>query len=283
MSEKLDVKYIALDLDGTLFSDDLKILPKTKEALLSLQNKGIKLIIASGRPLKTVLSIAEELKMKEHLGYVVSYNGALVYDMLGNKIYENKLSVGESKKIFEILEKYDLFRFYYRDSENMCIENNLEIDENSGKYFGRDKIYEIIKKTGQFNIIETKDIKETVDRELFKVMGASFPKYLEDNLSNIEADLDGNIVPLITLPWVIEFCKKDVSKGYAIEKLNINPEYLMAFGDGMNDQHMLEFAKYGIAMGNARQSLKDIAFDTTSSNNEEGIYKSLVKYKLIEE
>ena len=52
----------------------------------------------------------------------------------------------------------------------------------------------------------------------------------------------------------------------------------MAFGDGMNDLTMLEYAGIGVAMGNAKEELKEIAQYTTLSNDQDGIAYALERF-----
>lgn len=79
-----------------------------------------------------------------------------------------------------------------------------------------------------------------------------------------------------------EFNAKGVDKASAVKKaftsLSIHPDEMMAFGDGENDLSMLSYVKYGIAMGNAVQKLKDAAFDITDDNDHDGIAKAIYKY-----
>ena len=75
---------------------------------------------------------------------------------------------------------------------------------------------------------------------------------------------------------------KGVSKASALlrigEKLGISTEEMMAFGDAENDMEMIKTVKYGIAMGNAMESLKKAAWDVTDTNDQMGIAKALDKY-----
>lgn len=75
-----------------------------------------------------------------------------------------------------------------------------------------------------------------------------------------------------------------VNKASAIEALiqhlNISKENTYAFGDGLNDIDMLEYCQYGIAVGNAKQGLKDIADEITDDIAEDGIYNSMKKHHL---
>ena len=83
-------------------------------------------------------------------------------------------------------------------------------------------------------------------------------------------------------PWFYEGTAKGVSKSESLrrvcERLGIAPAEVMAFGDAQNDMSMLDFAGYGVAMGNACEELKAMADEVTLSNNEDGIAVSLAKH-----
>lgn len=76
-----------------------------------------------------------------------------------------------------------------------------------------------------------------------------------------------------------------IHKAVAIEKLlehlQVDREHTYAYGDGMNDLEMLQFVKFGIAMGNAKEALKEAADDITDTHDNDGIYNSFKKYQLI--
>src|SRR5699024_12507514 len=77
----MSFKAIAMDLDGTLLNSQKKISPATKKALLTLQKKGIKLILASGRPTPGLMDYARELSLDKFGGVILSFNGAHVLNV----------------------------------------------------------------------------------------------------------------------------------------------------------------------------------------------------------
>lgn len=84
------IKIIAMDMDGTLLNSQKKISPKTKEALMKAQEAGMILILASGRPTSGLMEFAKELKMEQHHGLLVSYNGSQVVDCMTKKVLFNQ-------------------------------------------------------------------------------------------------------------------------------------------------------------------------------------------------
>ena len=77
----MDLKTIVLDIDGTLLNAKKIMTTRTREKLIEAQEKGIKVVLASGRPTRGMIPLAEELEMDKYEGFLVSYNGSQVYDV----------------------------------------------------------------------------------------------------------------------------------------------------------------------------------------------------------
>ncbi|MDZ5035189.1 HAD-IIB family hydrolase, partial [Clostridium perfringens] len=71
-------KLVAIDMDGTLLREDKSISERTKKAIQGAREKGVTVVLATGRPIEGVLRYLEELEMFTDNDYVLSYNGALV-------------------------------------------------------------------------------------------------------------------------------------------------------------------------------------------------------------
>ena len=68
-------KLLVLDVDGTLLNKQKEITPRTLATLLKVQQMGVHIVLASGRPTNGIMSIAEKLELNHYGGYVLSYNG----------------------------------------------------------------------------------------------------------------------------------------------------------------------------------------------------------------
>ena len=75
------------------------------------------------------------------------------------------------------------------------------------------------------------------------------------------------------------------SKVYGMQQYmkahGIKQSEVMAFGDGENDMDMLSFAQIGVAMGNADKLVKECADYVTSSVDDDGIQKALLKFEIL--
>lgn len=274
------IKTIVFDIDGTLINDDGKISKKTKDAIIEVQNKGIHIILASGRPFKSMLSLAKELNLDLHKGIIICNNGALAYDTKASKV------------LFETPIKHDLVLEVIRQIENKPIVPMIEKgdymlvkDINSGKINLFGKEIDIIRREsefGKFILKEVKDIENHLDHNINKLLTIIEPEKLEDIIKDFQKIFSDRLHVVQTSPYFMEFVMPEVSKSYGLKKLGIDRESLMAFGDSMNDKEMLLYSKYPIAMGNALKSVKDISYYITDDNNNDGIYKALKHFGFLE-
>ena len=79
------LRFLAADLDGTLLTSEKTISPYSQQVLIEAQQRGLTLILASGRPLYSILPFAAQLELQKHHGYIISYNGSLVWDCAEGK------------------------------------------------------------------------------------------------------------------------------------------------------------------------------------------------------
>ena len=86
-------KLAFIDLDGTMLNQYGVVTQKTKEAIKKVQEDGIEVIIASGRPIDSIKTIAKEIKSEK---YFISGNGAIIYDISNDEIDEWQKDQAES-------------------------------------------------------------------------------------------------------------------------------------------------------------------------------------------
>ena len=103
----MDYQILALDLDGTLTNSAKEITRPTLDALIAIQEQGKKVVLASGRPTKGVVPLAEQLHLGEYGSYILSFNGGRITDCRSQKIiYEKLLPPDVAEPIFYIARKY---------------------------------------------------------------------------------------------------------------------------------------------------------------------------------
>ncbi|MFE8699847.1 sugar-phosphatase [Cytobacillus sp. FJAT-54145] len=257
-------RLMAIDIDGTLFNDQKQITKEVNEAIQAAKAKGVKVVICTGRPIGGVQSILEELNLKGEDQYVVTYNGALVQNTY------TKQAVAEQSLAYKDLQ--------------VLYKLSLEINSPM-HFFDTTTIYTPNKDINRYTIHESfvnqvplkyRTIEE-VSKDILipKVMFADEPERLNEIIAAIPASFKEDYAMVKSAPFFLEILHPSVSKGNAIkqlaEVLSISREEVICIGDGENDLSMIEYAGCGVAMGNAEQSVKDVADFHTRSNNEHGV------------
>lgn len=277
----MDITAIVLDIDGTLLNDDKQLTAKTKAALIDAQKKGIKVILASGRPTSGMLKFVDELHMDQFDGLIVSYNGALVLDVSSQKeLFSQPLSIENSKSILDHLKSFDVKPMIAKD-EYMYVNNVFDGILDLGDSGGLFNIIEYESRGGNFQLCEKEDLAAFVDFPLHKILVAAQPEYLQENWEKILAPFEQSVSGMFSAPMYFEFTDKGIDKANALEQtlkpLGIHKEHIVSFGDGHNDLSLINYAGMGIAMGNAVAELKETADKITASNNEDGIAVALAE------
>lgn len=289
-------KMIAIDLDGTLLNSFGEITPKTKDVLRKAIEKGIKVVLASGRPVSAIENIANEIGSKE---YLISGNGALVYDMRENKVvYDKFLTKEQVLEIVDICEENSIYCNVYTETEVIAKSLNYNVlfyhKENAKKPAGKRTSINIVSNLKKY-------IEDLDESEKFLKMTVCDPNRLIFNgiirkLRNINSIdvLDVSHMSRKTIKdgtedvqieyFYTEITNKNVNKWsaieYLLEKENIKPEEVMAIGDNVNDKEMIENAGLGVVMGNSSPQMKELADIVVSDNNSDGIVEAVEKFIL---
>ena len=286
-------KLVVVDLDGTILNSYGEISETTKESVKKCLEKGTKIVIASGRPIDSIKTIAKELGIEE---YFIAGNGALIYDLKKDEIvYENYMKKEKVLEIIKICEDNSIsynvytdktilttnlkFNVLYYYKENLKKEENkktnVSIVENMYNYvknLNEEKFLKITicdESATIFNSI-VKTLKEINDVEILEVSHMS-RKIIKQGTEEIPIEY-----------YYTEISAKNVDKWDAVEylarKLNIENEEIIAIGDNINDKKMIENAGLGVAMKGSAPDVINVANIVTDSNDNDGVAKILEKY-----
>lgn len=263
-------KIIALDMDGTLLDDDKKITEENKKALMRAKDKGVKVVLSSGRPKDGLIKYLDELELIQDDEYVLSYNGCLVQEAKSGKILHE---VG--------IKGTDLHYMY-----TLSREFNVNIHAFSEKYgLITPKMSKYTEVEASLNgieptIIDFFDIPD--DENIIKIMLVDEAEILDEAISRLPQEAYDKYNIVKSTPYFLEIINKNGNKGEGLkalaEHLGVKREEVMAFGDASNDREMIEYAGLGVAMENAMEEIKEVADYITCNNNEDGVAKVINKF-----
>ena len=265
----MDKYLIALDMDGTLLNSSLQIEKKTSSYLSYLEKQGHIVVIASGRPFRSIEPYYNELGLTSPC---ICYNGAYIYSS-SHEFEEDAFFIPKDVCI-DVVSSLDRSRLINVMCENSSSMHLLHQDDVLGKYFFMDKI----------DIIYG-ELKDTLkDDPNIIIFRASDEK--DDFKENITKAVEKHGLKIrfwSGLSSFSEIYSPYVTKAHALNKIasyyHIKKENIIAFGDAPNDLEMLEEAGIGVAMKNASSELLSKAkYVTPFDNNHEGIYHFLKEF-----
>ena len=275
------IKAIVLDIDGTLYSSEKKVTPKTKDILIKAQQQGIKVILASGRPTTGMIEVGKELQLDVYEGYYVSFNGSKVVDAkTREELFDYPMDLEDAKHVLHHLKQFDRARAMINHGEYMYVhdvyDNYIDINGTSMN------IYQYEARGGNFKLCEVDDLETFVDFSVNKILTTGDPAYLETHYKAMSEPFKDTLSCMFTAPIYFEYTAKNIDKAAALDALftsiGINKEEVISFGDGQNDTSIIKYAGIGVAMGNAVAELKEVADEITLSNEEDGIAVALEQH-----
>lgn len=268
--ESMKYKAIALDLDGTLTDHNKKLPAENIKAVDKAIDMGIKVILASGRPLFGITPIADELKLEENGGYILAYNGGQIVDCSTKEtIVSHELPKQCIDDICSLARANDVYALTYSDGQ-------IVAESDDDEY--------VIKEAfcNSTSVIKTESLRDYVDYPVakFLVVGkheklVPVQKALLDKYQGIIDSFYSEDYFLEVVPYGVA---KDNSLRELLGKLDITEDELIACGDGMNDIPMLKIAGLSAVMGNAYPEVKKYADYIAPTNDESGVADIIKRY-----
>ena len=243
-------KLIAIDLDGTTLNAQSLISPKTEQTLKKAIDNGHYVSIATGRPYRMSHQFYQQLGLTTPM---VNFNGALVHipEKKWDLESEANIVAAENKETFYIdtLDGFDPKFFASKATlDNLLTAKNLRTNPTS------------------MMVRTTPNQAEKVADTLTKQYG-----------DYIDVRTWGGPMP------ILEMVAKGIQKAHGVDQvanfLSVKPADIIAFGDEHNDEEMLSYAGWGVAMNNATDKIKSVANDVTEkTNDQDGLADYLENY-----
>jgi 5-amino-6-(5-phospho-D-ribitylamino)uracil phosphatase len=260
---------IAVDLDGTLLTDEKIITERTKNVLQSLIADGHHIVIATGRPYRASKQYYHELNLKTP---IVNFNGAFVHHPkdVSWGTYHSPMKLDTAKAIIETCEAMQVKNVMVEVVDDVYLRNHDDFIVNT-----------FLMGEAKFQI---GNLHNLLMHDPTSILVHPFDHHQEEFRNLLEKE-HAEIIEHRTwgAPFnVIEITSAGLSKAEGLKKISehfdVPSDRIIAFGDEDNDFEMIDYAGHGVAMGNAIEQLKNLANHITSTNEEEGIATFLEDY-----
>lgn len=282
------MKLIATDLDGTLLNEEHEISEENIIAIRRAQEKGIEVVVATGRTYLDALSICKQYGLKT---YLITYNGASIHNKDGQQLLALTMDRNDVTYMIKWLDENDYYYEVSTDQKIYIPENGKErlkreADILKGTEFAIDPNYfletldQIFSQIGMTSVNHYEEIM-SANEGVYKVFCFSFDDPKRQLAINQFSEMK-KFMMTSSMANNFELGHKDASKGNALQmvadQLQISLMQAMAVGDNYNDVSMMKRVKYSVAMGNANDDIKELCNSVTDSNEQNGVAHAIQKF-----
>lgn len=272
----VEKKILFLDLDGTLLNDRKEITPGNRQAIDQALARGRRIVVASGRPLKSSLAQARLLGLAGTGCYVIAYNGGAIYDCSREEIiYQGALEPEALYRVYDEARRRGLYIQTY-DREDVVIEPRCG-EENAMRYCAAIGL----------NWRRIEDVRRDLAGPPVKALLIDYQdkRPLEEMERWLRDTLADRVDCFFSSRYFLEVVPAGTNKGSAVtelcRRLGISLQNAVAVGDENNDVPMIRAAGVGVAMLNGVQAARDAAdYITCRDNNHDGIEEVIRKFML---
>lgn len=270
------IKILILDIDGTISGKSNQVTDRVKNAIKEVQNRGIKVGLATGRMYCSALRFHHDIRANLP---IIGYNGAWIQNPENSEILlHNPVNKEKAQELFTYLKA--------QQNSNNSIEIHLYFNDQLyvEKFTKKTDFY--VERSGiDVNIVD--DLTTLLQENPTKILASSpYSDVISQMLNELKNRYqDDELYLTQSNPIYLEATQAGVNKGtavkYLVEKiLGFTAEEIMTIGDNFNDYAMLEYAGFSVAMGDAPEEIKAITSAVTEDVENDGVAKAIAKYIL---
>ena len=265
------IKFLAVDIDGTLLDSQGRLPAVNKKAMADAAAQGVLLALVTGRSFHFTTHVTTELGLPVTL---IANNGAVVKDVTGTTLMRHLLPRETALHVLASVEGFDdsvAVVFDRSDARQIVFEHMDWTHPNRRGYFEKNKAY----------IASVSPLARAIDEDPIQVMFNGSVRPMRRLAARLRAlPTSERFSVALTEYEPRDFSLLDVNsagctKGSALARwtagLGLSRGDVMAVGDNLNDLAMLEFAGRPVVMGNAAPDLKARGFQQTGTNDEGGL------------
>ena len=260
------IALVISDIDGTLITSNHEVTKATAAAAAKLYERGIELSLASSRPPRSILPLADALKLS---GPFAAFNGALVVKRNGELLARSGLSPKTIAEVKAIADHFGIGVWVYDEIDWWAPWRDSFVDreEHTSGFSPRIEGYEdrITREANKLTVVGKPDLVAKAERRVLTELG--------DRVSASKSK-----------PRFLDVTAFGIHKGTVVvrlaELLNILTERVAVIGDGPNDVEMFKQAGVSIALGQGVDEVKEAATYLTTSNDDEGWARGIEEFVL---
>ncbi|WP_125608164.1 Cof-type HAD-IIB family hydrolase [Lapidilactobacillus bayanensis] len=269
----MTIKLIALDIDDTLLTSKGEILPSTATAIRTALERGIKVVLCSGRPLAGIKPYLDQLGIAGSEQYVIANGGGMIETVTGDTVTTHLINNADYRQMTAFAQERQVpFNVVSRNSEIITADRNIywliavQAWENKAGILVRDPV----ELPGDFQIAKGVFVNDEASLDAIE--------------ADVRAEFSDHLYVVRAGREFLEIMNPNAGKGRALADLsrilNIVPAEVMAVGDEGNDIAMFHFAGTAVAMGNGTAEAKRHADFVTGANDDGGLAAAIKKYAL---
>lgn len=259
------IKAIICDLDGSLMppSSGLYVSEDVKNLLIEVQKKGILVLLNSARIFQGVYPLAKQILMDTFGGYVISSNGAHIYNMKTNQVcFEYDISCEDVKKIVD----YGL-------------KQNVGIGFSQPNYFVANKLtdgFELDRHNCRLDYLLAHDLNIYLKESVSKCCISDTKERMNQNFDMYKSDIEDmcDVKVIHSTSTMVDIisskCDKYDSVNRLLHEIRIDWKDVSGIGDGESDVSVLKHCGYGVTLENGCEACKKVADKIVSSCIEDG-------------
>jgi len=260
------IAFVVSDIDGTLITSNHEVTAGTRHAAKKLRDRGIALSLASSRPPRSIVPLADELEL---LGPFAAFNGALIVKREGEVLARSAISPTTVAKVKKIADNLGLSVWAY-DEKDWWVRSRdafVEREEHTSGFAPKSDGYDVrlTREVNKLTVVGNPDLVAQAEQAVLQQYG-----------SEVSASR--------SKPRFLDVTSFGIHKGTVVKRLaellNIPTSQIAVIGDGPNDIEMFRQAGTSIAMGQAVDQVKAAATNVTASNDDEGWARGIEDYVL---
>lgn len=269
-------RIIALDLDGTLLNQQKQILPESLAVLSQARQKGVKVIIVTGRHHVAIHPFYQALQLNTP---AICCNGTYTYNYQQHRVLSgNPLTKAQAIRVTELLHNRPIQSLMYID-DAMVFEHQ---DDSISRWLAWSASLPEDQRPTMLHTDEFETVINKADNVWKFATSSENINVLNHFVSLVEQEL--GLSCELSSHNQIDLAQSGNSKGNClrlwVESQGLTMDSVIAFGDNLNDVSMLKQVGMGVAMGNSSDEVKASANMVTTNNDVPSIANVIREYVL---